>query len=539
VIALPVSADGLPEGKPDAYGIRSVGYDVLDWGSEMLAQPDGDGAGEPWQWTDSQARLILWWYAVDQTGAWLFRRGQVVLPKGAGKSPMAAAVSCVELAGPVVFDGFDSAGEAVGRPHPSPHVQLAAVSQDQAYNTMSLVLSMLGNGRAVDEVEALDLGLTRVRSRVGKLEPVTASAPSREGQRLTAAILDEPHLWTRANHGSRLAATLRRNLGKTGGRSLETTNCWRPGEDSVAEETAAYADLIASGGAVDGGLMRFHPKAVVADLADETQLRAGLAALYADSPWINIDRLVAEVYDVNTHPSDARRFYLNEVSVAEDSLIAAHEWDACESPERLQAGDTIALGFDGGKSDDATALVAVRVSDRLLQPLGIWECPEPPHDKGWQVDREAVNDMVRLAFDAYNVVAFFADVELWQSYIDTWSVDFRESLLVSASTDSPVGWDMRGRHQASTLANERLVAAVRDGLVKHTGELRLRAHALNARRRPNRYGVSFGKEARGSKRKVDGWAASVLADLARHEVVESGKLDEPKKKRTGRVYGFA
>jgi phage terminase large subunit-like protein len=248
---------------------------------------------------------------------------------------------------------------------------------------------------------------------------------------------------------------------------------------------------------------------------------------------------VAEVYDVNTHPSDARRFYLNEVSVAEDSLIAAHEWDACESPERLQAGDTIALGFDGGKSDDATALVAVRVSDRLLQPLGIWECPEPPHDKGWQVDREAVNDMVRLAFDAYNVVAFFADVELWQSYIDTWSVDFRESLLVSASTDSPVGWDMRGRHQASTLANERLVAAVRDGLVKHTGELRLRAHALNARRRPNRYGVSFGKEARGSKRKVDGWAASVLADLARHEVVESGKLDEPKKKRTGRVYGFA
>lgn len=537
MIVPPVSADGLPEGKPDLYGIRSVGYDVLDWGAEMLAQPDGDRAGESWQWTDSQARLVLWWYAVDEDGAWLFRRGQVVLPKGAGKSPLAAALSCVELAGPVLFDGVDANGDAVGRPHPSPHVQLAAVSQDQSYNTMSLTLAMLGDGRAADEIDGLDLGLTRVRTRNGKLEPVTASAPSREGQRLTAAILDEPHLWTFANHGIRLAATLRRNLGKTNGRSIETTNCWRPGEESVAEQTAAYADLIAAG-TVEGGLLRFHPKASVADLADEAQLRAGLAGLYADSPWISVDRIVAEVYDLNTHPSDARRFYLNEVAVAEDSLIAAHEWDACETEDRLQPGDTITLGFDGGKSDDATALVAMRVSDRLLQPVGIWERPENAH--GWEVDRAAVDDLVRMAFDAYRVVAFFGDVELWTSYIDTWSVDFRGKLLVSASPMSPVGWDMRGRHQAATLANERLVSAVRDGLVKQTGEPRLRAHVLNARRRPNRYGVSFGKEARGSKRKVDGWAASLLADQARHEVVESGKLAEPvKPKRSGRVYGFA
>ncbi|TDC98516.1 terminase [Nonomuraea deserti] len=449
---------------------------------------------------------------------------------------MAAALSCVELAGPVVFDGFDSAGEAVGRPHPSPHVQLAAVSQDQAYNTMSLTLAMLGGGRAADEVDGLDLGLTRVRTDRGKLEPVTASAPSREGQRLTAAVLDEPHLWTFANHGVRLAATLRRNLGKTGGRSIETTNCWRPGEESVAEATAAFADLIAAGTLV-GKLLRYHPKAVVADLADEQQLRAGLAALYADSPWIDIDRLVSEVYDVNTHPSDARRYYLNEVAVAEDSLIAAHEWDACETSERLQAGDMVTLGFDGGKSDDATALVAMRVHDRLLQTVGIWERPENAH--GWEVDRAAVDDMVRMAFTTWNVVAFFADVEQWTSYIDTWSADFRDKLLVAASPSSPIGWDMRGRGQASTLGNERLAAAVRDGLVKQTGELRLRAHVLNARRRPNRYGVSFGKEARGSKRKVDGWAASLLADMARHEVVESGRLDRPEpKKRSGRVYGF-
>lgn len=534
-----VSADGLPEGKPDAHGIPSLGWDVLAWGSEFLAQPDGDAAGDPWQWTDSQARVVLWWYTVDKAGRWLFRRGQIVLPKGAGKSPLAAALACTELAGPVVFDGFDAGGEAVGRPHPSPHVQLAAVSQDQAYNTMSLVLSMLRDGRAADDVPGLDLGLTRVRTRSGKLEPVTASAPSREGQRLTAAILDEPHLWTTSNHGTRLAATLRRNLGKMNGRSLETTNAWRPGEGSVAEETAAYADMLAEGSLSDGGLLRYHPKAVVADLADEGELRAALAGLYADSPWINLDRIIAEVYDVGTHPADARRFYLNEVAVAEDSLVAAHEWDACKVDDRLQSGDTVVLGFDGALRQDATALVAMRVSDRLVQPVGIWECPEPPFDKGWEIDREQVDDAVRMAFDAWRVVGFFADVELWSSYIDQWSRDYRDRLLVAASPTSPIGWDMRGRHQQSTLANERLVAAIGDGLVRHTGHDRLRRHVLNARRRPNRWGVSFGKDARGSKRKVDGWAAMLLADMARHEVEQSGRLAEPvKRQRTGRVYGF-
>lgn len=534
---VPLAADGLPEGMPDQHGIPTLGWGVLAWGEGFLAQPDGDCAGEPWRWTDTQARLVAWWYAVDRQGRWLFRRGQVVLPKGAGKSPLAAALSCVELAGEVVFDGFDVSGEAVGRPHPSPHVQLAAVSQDQTDNTMSLVLSMLRDGEAGNEIPGLDLGLTRVRTRNGKLEPVTASAPSREGQRLTAAVLDEPHLWNATNGGIRMAATLRRNLGKMGGRSIETTNAWTPGEDSVAEQTAIYADKIAEGEAVDVGLLRYHPKAIVSDLANETELRSALALLYRDSPWVDLDRIVAEVYDLGTHPSDARRFYLNEVAVAEDSLIAPHQWDLCATDERLEEDDAIVLGFDGAIRDDATALVACRVSDRLFQPLGIWERPEGPSGDGWEVDRELVDETVRMAFDRFRVLAFFADVEHWESYIDGWARDFKEKLLVKAAVSSPVGWDMRGRVQLSTLANERLVAAIADGKVRQTGDVRLRRHVLNARRRPNRYGISFGKDRRGSPRKIDGWAASLLADMARHEVEASGK--RPKSRGRGRVVVLA
>lgn len=532
-----LAPDGLPEGMPDQYDVPTLGWGVLAWAETFLAQPDGSNAGESWSWTDSQARIVAWWYAVDGDGRWLHRRGQIVLPKGAGKSPLAAALCCCELAGEVLFDGFDASGEAVGRPHPSPHVQLAAVSQDQTDNTMSLVLGMLREGSAADEIPGLDLGVTRVRTRNGKLEPVTASASSREGQRLTAAILDEPHLWTRTNGGIRLAATLRRNLGKMNGRSIETTNAWIPGEDSVAELTAMYADKVAeqnAGGARqvhEEGVLRYHPKALVPNLGDNEALRAGLVSLYRDAPWVDVDRIVAEVLDPSTHPADARRFYLNAVVSADDALVTAEEWDALEIEDVLESGDEITLGFDGSKSDDASVLVAMRVEDRFATVIGAQE--KPDNAVGWEVDREKFDGLVASVFAQYRVVGFYSDVAHFESYVDRWSSEYGSSLLVSASQRSAVGWDMRGRLQQLTAATERLVAGIQDGSLRHDGGGLLRRHVLNTRRRPNRWGTSFGKERRDSPRKVDGFAALQLADMSRADYIA---LSSKSKQRSGKVW---
>ena len=534
----PLAPDGLPIGMPDAYNIPTLGWGVLAWAEEYLAQPDGANAGEPWRWTATQARIVAWWYAVDQLGRWYYRRGQIVLPKGAGKSPLAAALCCVELGGEVLFDGFDAEGEAVGRPHPSPHVQLAAVSEQQTDNTMSLVLAMLREGAASTELDGLDLGVTRVRTRNGILMPVTASASSREGQRLTAAILDEPHLWTATNGGIRLAATLRRNLGKMNGRSIETTNAWTPGEDTVAELTSIYADKIAEQAAdghqrvVEEGVLRYHPRAHVPDLSDGPALRDGLVQLYQDSPWINIDRIMAEVLDPATHPADARRFYLNAVVSADDALVTAEEWDACEIDDVLEMGDEITLGFDGSKNDDSSVLVAVRVHDRFATVIGAMEKPDRASGD-WEVDREFFDGLVASAFAQYKVVGFYSDIQHFESYVDKWSAEYGSGLKVSASTKSVVGWDMRGRLQLNTMATERLVAGIQDGSVCHDGGGLLRRHVLNARRRPNRWGISFGKERRDSPRKVDAFAALQLADMARADLIASTSKTRP---RSGKVW---
>lgn len=525
----PLAADGLPEGWPQDHGIRTLGVGVMIWAELELAQPDGDGAGGPWRWRESQARMVAWWYAVNDQGKFLFRRGQIVLPKGSGKSPIAAALSCTELCGPVVFGHFDddAPGGAVGRPHPSPLVQLAAVSQDQTDNTMTLVLSMLREGPASRHVPGLDTGITRVLTRAGKLQPVTASAASREGARLTAAILDETHLWTKTNGGHRLATTIRRNLGKMDGRSIETTNTWVAGELSVAEQTSKYANLVAEGQfeQLDESILRWHPQAGVEDLSDEPTLRAGLKHLYGDYPWVNIDRIIAEIYDLGTPPAEARRFYLNQVSSEDDAWITQHEWAARSDPEKVVADkDVITLGFDGSRHrsrgvTDATALVGCRVRDGHLFPIRVWE--QPDNDKEWQVPTFEVEAEIRSVFERYTVVGFYADSALWETFVASWEAKYGSKLKVKASREHPIEWRMN-RPGVVVQATEKLFSAIVDGEMTHDGSGVLTRHFLNARRRSSRSGIQVAKSSPDSPNKIDCVPASIVAWQARLDALAAG-----------------
>jgi hypothetical protein len=271
----------------------------------------------------------------------------------------------------------------------------------------------------------------------------------------------------------------------------------------------------------------------VKNLGDVSELRPALERLYKDAPWINIDRIINEIFDPGTHPADARRFYLNEVTNADDALVTPSEWDACEIDDVLEPGEEIVLGFDGSKSDDSSVLVAMRVHDRFVTVLGAQEKPDGPARRDWEVDREYFDGLVASVMAQYRVVGFFSDVAHFESYVDKWSTEYASMLEVKATTKSAVGWDMRARVAQQTAATERLVAAVADGSLRHDGGRLLRRHVLNARRRPNRWGVSFGKERKDSPKKVDAFASMQLADMARTELLATRA---GKRQRTGKVW---
>ncbi|WP_239153557.1 terminase [Virgisporangium aliadipatigenens] len=511
---------------PDGIPTLTLGWTVLEWTVEYLRQPDGPDAGAPWRFTPEQVRIVLWWYAIDPRGRFVYRRAVIRRSKGWGKDPLCAALACIEFVGPCRFGGFDAAGDPVAVPHPTPWVQVTAVNLAQTRNTMSLLPGMLSPA-AVDDY-GIDLGKEIIYARSGgQIQSVTSSPRALEGGRPTLVIANETQHWLATNDGHAMARVARRNLGKSrdgAARLVEITNAHEPGLDSVAEQSYEAHLAMVEGRTRGGGLLydsREAPPETV--LSDPTSLRAGLRAAYGDATWTDLDRLVDEVYDPNTPASESRRFYLNQIAAAEDAWTTATEWDACVYDDQLGPGDVVALGGDFSRTDDATALVLCRLSDGLLAPVGVWERPDGPAGDGWEVPREDVDDMVAHIFGRYRVVAFYGDVAGWESYIDAWSVRYRDQLAVKASPRSVVGWDMRARTGEFTRRGaEATLAAITDRTLRHTGDPVLRRHVLNARRRPNRWGVSFGKEHRESPRKVDALAAGILARLARQDALAAG-----------------
>lgn len=523
--------------------VRTLGWGVAEWVEDNLLQPDGEEAGGPFRFTPEQLTFVLWFYAVDETGRFIYRRGVLRRAKGWGKSPFLAALCLVELVGPVRFAGWDEDGEAVGEPHPMPWVNIAGVSETQTQNTMTVILAMLENAPAVERY-GLDVGLTRIYvPGGGRLLPITASSSTQEGARPTFAVLDETHWWRDGNGGWKLARVIRRNLAKSrdgAARSIETTNAHAPGEESVAE--ASYQDFLAAQEhrTRSSGLLydsREAPGDV--DLADPESLLLGLKHAYGDADWVDLERLREEVYDPSTPPEESRRFYLNQVVASADAWVAPQEWDANFDPELrpLQDDDPIALGFDGSLTDDATALVAVRIDDGAAFLMGLWEKPAGPDGTGWEVDKDLVRGTVDHVFGRFDVVAFFSDVAYWETDVDAWRDEYGERLLVKATGKHAVAWDMRGHGAQTTRAAEALNRAIVEGEVPHDGDLRLARHVHNARRRPNRWGITFGKETRESPKKVDAVAALLLARLARTTVLGSGALNK-RRRKTGTLVGF-
>lgn len=115
---------------------KTLGWQILRWVANNLL----DDEGNPFKPTREQVRFILWWYAVDDTGRFVYRRGVLQRLKGWGKDPLAAVICAVEFVGPCRFSHFAlkaipeediDVGDPVAVSHPRAWVQVAAVSKEQ------------------------------------------------------------------------------------------------------------------------------------------------------------------------------------------------------------------------------------------------------------------------------------------------------------------------------------------------------------------------------------------------------------------------
>lgn len=508
----------------------SLAVGVLNWCNKYIRQPDGPDAGKRFRFTTEQKRFLWYYYAVDRTGRFLWSRATLRRAKGWGKSPYLAAIALAELCGPVRFSHFDKkTDEAIGKPVSLAWVQIAGVSEKQTANTMSMVLAMVAESPIIEDY-GLDIGLTRIyTSNGGKLEPITASAPTAEGARPSFVVLDETHLWIETNGGHKLGEVIRRNLGKSrdgAARSIETTNAYEMGQDSVAERThKAWLQQSESARGRVTILYDSRESSATVDFADESTVDSALEESYGDSHWVDHERIKDEIYDPSNPASQSRRFYFNQLVADEDAWLSPQEWDALMDKTKVVLEDEeITLGFDGSKNDDHTVLIGCRVSDSHIFVLGIWD----PKEYGGEAPRLLIDTAVKGAFEFYDVVGMVADVAEWQSYIDAWEEKYSEGLCVKATPRHSIAYDMRGNKLETVRLIENMHDAIVEGACTHDGNKKMAQHFYNARRRNNQYGLTIAKETPESPNKIDAAVGAALARKARQDYLA---LPESKRRR--------
>lgn len=522
---------------PDGVPKLTLGWEAIHWASKYIRQPDGPNTGDRWEFIESQVRFLLWWYAVDERGRWLYYHGVRRFPKGAGKSPFAAVLALIELLAPVRLLKFDhrAMGGCIGRPVGMPLVQIAATSQDQAnVNTMRMIHAMLPPKSRIRGDYDIETGKTIFHTPGGgQLMIITSSPTTEEGALVTFAILDQTESFFPTNGGIALAEVIDRNVGKSGSRVLETSNAWEPGKESVAETTFDAWVAQEEGRLKGKGKILYDCRMAPPDIDwdDIESIRAGVTFAYGDAYWAAIEDIVENrILSPRTPLDVSKRYYLNWPESAEDAWTTQQLWSRISDPAfYITDGDDITMGFDGSRINDATALIGCHLRTGFVFSLGVWETD----DGAVPIPVSEVDAAVRAAKDRWNVCAFFADVNEWEEHTKvSWRALFEETIPVwsvpGGKDPQPVAWDMRSHVAEFTMACEMVDQEIRSGTFLHDGDSFLGRHVVNARRRPNRWGISIAKEAPKSSRKIDACVAMIMARHARRLVLSNKNYKEQK-----------
>lgn len=457
-----------------------------------------------------------------------FQRCALSLRKGSSKTELAAWTAAVELhpEGPVRCVGWKGK-QPIGGGVRDPYIPMISYTEDQteelAYGALRRILEESDIGRD------FDIGLERILrlDGKGKAEAVSGSPNARDGARTTFQHADETHRFTLESlkNGWKV---MRANLAKrplADPWALETTTAPEPGLGSVAEDTMEYAEQLAAKDK-PSTLFFFHRQASDKhDLETDAGLRA--AVIEASGPyiaqWSAIDRIVESFNEPDADRAYLERVWLNRPVQASGIAFDATRFKSLARDFTPPAGSVVTLGFDGGRFDDSTALVATHILTGFQWSLGVWQ--RPPRVQMWEVPVEEVDGAVKDAFERYSVARMYCDPEKWESWVATWAGRHGDTTVLA-------WWTNRRKPMAYALRS--YVGAIATGEVSHNGDKTLVAHIGNSRKLyTNLYDEQekplwiLRKERPDSPKKIDAAMAAVLSWTARNDAMADGATGQP------------
>lgn len=413
---------------------------VPEWIEQHCVVPDGDfdldGNKPPFELRDYQLCFIGNHYAVRpdaspdvKSAAFVHRLSVLVDAQKKGKSPLAAALICVEAVGPALFAGFArggekwlcekhgcecgwvytyAAGEPMARTWSSPLIQITANSEAQTANTFDSLRPMIDFGPLSQQITKT--GEEVIRLPGGKhcqIVPVTAKAKSRLGQRVTYVLWDEGGLYDTEGMWN-VYRTQSRGLTAMGGRGVIMTNPDDPATDNVVK------DILENPADKTVYIQHIEPPKQLkwSVKADRKKI---LKFNYSDAPWVlmNLPGLEADIAAaMRRDPAETERFYGNRRVQGSGSWLKEVPWDGKLAPREVPDGTAIVLAGDLSNNNDWTGFRAMTADGYQFTPTyGINHEPTI-----WKPDGLAgliPRGEVRAAFDElqerFNVVRSYLD----------------------------------------------------------------------------------------------------------------------------------
>lgn len=460
-----------------------------------------------------------------------FRRVRISWRKGTAKTELLGWVAYAELhpEAEIRFDGWDAAGNPVGRPVRDPYIPLLAYTAEQveelAYNVL---LTVCTEG---PDADLFDSGLERIlrldeRGRAdGKAVPLAQSPSALDGARTTFQGYDETHRLDLARH---LAAyeTMEANLPKRpldDPWSMGVTTAGKPGGGSVAEQDKDEAEAIFRGEVEEPELFYFHREA---SASHDLKTLAGRveAVREASGPaaqWSDLRGIAKQWSRVGADRSYLERVWLNRWTQSEAQAFDAKKWRTlARRGFVIPRGNAVTAGFDGSRWKDSTALIVTDVESGFQHRLGLWVPEDLP---GGEVPVADVDATVARMFESWRVVRLYGDpARGWDVKLAEWSGGHGPKVVAEFYTDS--------RNLRKTAMMCRAYAqAIQGGEVTNDGDDVFARHVGAAQKRDIQQLDDEGKrlwvmakERHDSPNKIDCAMAGGLSWQARLDVLAAG-----------------
>lgn len=443
---------------------------------EFLKVPKGTGALEPFRLRPWQRSIVKAMFP--PTGR-RPRQGLVSMPRGNGKSGLAAALAVYAL----LADGEQGA-------------QVAVVASDErqariVWNTARRMIEL--EPRLMEQVQIFQDRIY-VPATDSTLQPFPAEPAALQGWDPTLVIVDELHVVSEPVWDAMALASGKRAQSLTLAISTPSDRLdsvmWRLveyGRNHPDDRSFRLVEYAAPDGCA---------------LDDEQAWRTANPAL---GDFLHVDAVAATLK--TTAEAAFRRYRLGQWAGSADTWLPWGAWELCRHPEALglpEDGTRVALAFDGSASGDSTALIGCTVpASEDERPhvfrVAMWEAPAD--DPRWRVPRHEVAGMIDSAFERWDVLEMAADPWGWRSELEEWSA--RHGARV-------VEWNTAHAGRMAP-ATDRFYAGVMSDGITHDGDDVLAEHLGNAKAKRTPMGDLVTKDKRGSTRKIDGAIGAIVA----------------------------